>query len=131
MKLARGTAVIALVSALAAGGACGGGGPSDACGEVAPCGGDLVGTWTLTSTCSRRPALPAKLCDGATLAHSSFDVTGAVTFGADHSFGLSATESGAIEMSVPASCLGGGDPTAACTQLTPAVPAGVGARCIA
>jgi hypothetical protein len=109
---------------------CGGGDSSDACGKVAPCGGDLVGAWTLTSTCTTRPVLPGKLCDAATVTHSSFQVSGKATFGADHSFGISATESGTIEVSVPASCLvGAGDATASCAELTPTVPAGVGARC--
>ncbi|HVU51544.1 MAG TPA: hypothetical protein VHL80_12705 [Polyangia bacterium] len=132
MTPARGTFIglLAGLAGAASAAGCGGGSP-DACGKVAPCGGDLVGTWTLTSTCATRPALPAKVCDGATIAHSSFDVSGSATFGADHTFGISATESGTIEVSVPAACLGAGSPTDACTQLTPAVPPGTGARCVA
>ena len=131
MKPARGTALVAFVSGLAwaAAAGCGGASP-DACGKVPPCGGDLVGAWTLTSACTTRPALPAGLCDAATVAHSSFDVSGEATFGADHSFGISATESGTIEVSVPASCLGPGDRTQACTQITPTVPTGEGVSCV-
>jgi hypothetical protein len=108
-----------------------GGGTSDSCGKVPPCGGDLVGTWTLTSTCTSRPVVPGQLCAAATVTHSSFAVSGTATFGADHSFGISATESGTIEVSVPAACLtSAGDATTSCVQLTPAVPTGVGARCV-
>jgi hypothetical protein len=107
-----------------------GGGSADACGQVPPCGGDIVGTWTLTSTCTTRPVLPVKLCDAATVAHSSFDVSGKATFGADQTFDISLTESGSIEVSVPASCLGPGDRTQACIQITPTVPTGVAARCV-
>jgi hypothetical protein len=128
---ARGAALVVawLAGAWVAG--CGGGGSPDACGRVEPCGGDLVGTWRLSSACSTQPALPAKLCAAATVKHSSFEVSGTATFGADGTYGISATTWGTIEVSVPASCLTGGDVTSSCTQLALQAPANIGAQCLA
>jgi hypothetical protein len=120
-------ALLGLVVAFAAG--CGGG-SDDSCGRVAPCGGEVVGAWKLSSACSTAPPLPAKLCAAATVRHSSFDVSGTATFGADLSFSLDANASGTIEVSVPTSCLTFGDATATCAQITPQAPAGVDVQCV-
>ena len=107
-----------------------GGSADDACGRVQPCGGDVVGTWQLSSTCANPPPLPGKLCADATVRHSSYDVSGTATFGADLSFSISATETGTIEVSVPATCLMMGAATQSCDQITPEVPSGVNVRCV-
>jgi hypothetical protein len=127
MKRARN---VVLGLAMLAGAACGRGAPSD-CGRVEPCGGDLVGTWQLSGTCATNPVVPVSFCAAATVAHSTFHVSGSATFGADGSFAISATKSGTIEYAVPASCLvlpGGGSES--CAQLTPTVPAGLGVQCV-
>src|SRR3954470_13029143 len=73
------------VAALMAG--CGGdgkGGGAASCGKVAPCGGSLVGTWTVSSSCdSPTNFTGGAACPGATIDESQVKVTGLLTFGAD------------------------------------------------
>jgi hypothetical protein len=127
MTAARGAAAVVGL-AVAWGGGCGGG-SADACGRVQPCGGDVVGTWKLTSACSTAPPVPAKLCAAATVKHSSFGISGAAKFGADLGYSVDAIQSGTIEVSVPGGCLSVGDATLSCEQITPQVSAGVNVRC--
>ena len=123
--------LLAAMGLVIAGGAgCGAGDSGDACAKVQPCGGDLVGTWQLSSACASQPPLPGKLCAAATVVYASFSIAGTETFEADLSYSLSATTSGTIQVSVPTSCLVVGDATMTCAQITPQVSAEVNVRCV-
>jgi hypothetical protein len=117
------------ILALAAAG-CGGGASADSCGQVQPCGGDVVGTWKLTSACAVHPPVPDGLCAAATVAHSSYEISGTATFGADLKYSIVANARATLEVTVPGSCLTIGGVTTSCTQLTPQVGSGVNVRCV-
>ena len=80
-----------LVAAGAAGTlACGSGG-SDNCGQVSPCGGDVVGTWSWTRACPNAAAYTAQAdtsCRGSFVTSISQAVGGSITFNADLTFRL-------------------------------------------
>jgi hypothetical protein len=130
MNGARWGRAAALGLVIAGGAGCGASDSGDACARVQPCGGDLLGTWQLSSACASEPPLPGKLCAAATVINASFSITGTETFEADLSYSLSATTSGTIQVSVPASCLIVGNATMTCAQLTPQVTPEVNARCV-
>jgi hypothetical protein len=130
MRGSRLRLLAALGLALVVGAGCGASSADDACAQVQPCGGDLVGTWELSSACASEPPLPGKLCAQATVVNSSFSLAGTETFEADLSYSLGATESGTIQVSVPASCLVVGDETETCAQITPQVAPEVNVRCV-
>jgi hypothetical protein len=82
------------------------------CGEVAPCGGDVVGSWTVADSCIGVPqedtdqldALKQQ-CPQLTYRTSS-DAAGIALFTADtYAFGFAATAT--IKLRFPASCIGG------------------------
>jgi hypothetical protein len=84
------------------------------CGQVEPCGGDLVGTWDLTGGCVNQTALSASVasmvngCSGLTVAVSGFMISGSITFNADMSYSTAgAMESFMFTETLPASCIGG------------------------
>jgi hypothetical protein len=91
-----------------------GGGPGDACGRTPPCGGDLVGSWTITSGCVDPSVAVAGIenvlggsCPGLTIDSVSTVQSGTFTFAADLTFTASASVGGTITATLPPSCLGG------------------------
>ena len=68
-----GIAGLVSVAALLAGcgGSSDGGGGGGSCGKVSPCGGSLVGTWTITSSCESVSNFTVGAeCPGATIDES-------------------------------------------------------------
>jgi len=89
---------------------CGGSSGPPNCGAEQPCGGDVVGTWSLAGACSNVSAASAELmasCPGASIRGISVSLTGALTYNADLTYTatnwhelFSATET------VPLTCAG-------------------------
>jgi hypothetical protein len=80
----------ALATGVLAAPACGSSAP-DSCGRVSPCGGDVVGSWTLGRACPSAAAYTAQAaesCPGSFVSSISQDVSGSITFNADLSFRL-------------------------------------------
>jgi hypothetical protein len=109
--------VLGLVGALVLS-ACGGGG-SASCENAAACGGDVVGTWKITSSCVKYTgSAMTDFCPSATLGATSFNVTGSETFGADGTYTSAITVAGSVTVNVPASCLKFNGLTLTCDQIT-------------
>jgi len=107
---------------------CGEGGAGRAvpasCGAIAPCGGDVVGTWTPDGSCVSQASLQARYMTelgGECPAGTSVSIVQATsdwasiasTFNADGSYSGTTTFSASVEISVPAACL----VTRACADL--------------
>jgi hypothetical protein len=94
---------------------------ADSCGKVAPCGGDLVGTWTVVDACSGATTAssgsPIASCPNATAQVGNVSASGTATFNADMTYSVSITESGSETLVVPTSCLTSGTTTVTCTDL--------------
>jgi hypothetical protein len=75
-------------------------------GAPTPCGGDLVGTWTYSTTCNAQQSNVAG-CPGAMLSTNNSNVAGALTFGASGSFSMNVTEDAVETLTLPASCTAG------------------------
>ena len=68
------------------GGNIGGGPPPASCGQVRPCGGDVVGTWAFLGVCLNVAANTAELaasCPGASVSDYAHTKSGFLTFNAD------------------------------------------------
>jgi hypothetical protein len=94
-----------------------GSGANDNCGQVQPCGGDVVGAWTLARACPSAVAYTAQAaesCLGSSVSSISQAVSGSVTFNADLTFRLeNASNTLATNNSFPLSC----QALTACTDL--------------
>jgi hypothetical protein len=82
------------------------------CGAFAPCGGSLVGTWSLTSQCLNVDELTLSaqqgfFCPQAQVAAASASVSGTVTFGGDNSFTLAEDRTSSMTIDFPIACTGG------------------------
>lgn len=81
-------------------------GPEPVCAFV-PCGGDLVGNWTIQQAC---PApMHVQDCPIAELEPKDVTVSGTFSFGTDGGLTFDITSSGAWEGVVPSSCVAGTD----------------------
>ena len=101
------TAVPALV---VAGFGCGAG-SGGSCGATQPCGGDLVGAWTITAGCSSRSVAASELmtivggpCPTLAITSTEDHPSGTITFNADLTFTASYSITGSITAAVPARC---------------------------
>ena len=68
------------------GGNDGGGAPPASCGQVRPCGGDVVGTWAFLGVCEDTAAISAELaagCPGASVSDYAQTISGFLTLNAD------------------------------------------------
>jgi hypothetical protein len=94
--------------------ACGGSSSSASCGSQTACGGNVVGTWKVESSCSStsssyRPfAIPSSgekpnFCS-STLSASGLTVSGTLTFGSDSTYSFTLVEGGSIRYTVPSWC---------------------------
>lgn len=96
-------------SAGGTGGTIGTGGAAGSCTDVTACGGDVVGTWTVTSPCLKAAG---KLdltsigiaCDDAS-ASGSLKVTGTWIAKSDRTYTDNTTTTGELQISLPSSCL--------------------------
>ena len=98
-----------LVGALAAffGASCGGGGGGSCSTPMAPmaCGGDIVGTWAVTSSCVHFTGpIGDSTCPAATL-EASVEYSGTVSYTAAMTYTQDVTVSGSETIVIPASCL--------------------------
>jgi len=80
------------------------------CSNVAPCGGNVVGTWNVTSSCLRLTgAMDVSLaglgCKTVPLSSGSLQVTGKWTGNADGTYADNTTTTGSIAFPLDASCL--------------------------
>ncbi len=92
------------------------------CGKVAPCGGDIVGTWKIVDSCAdiSSASLANSACPNETLSVNSISVSGSVTFTANMTYTVSASESASETLSVPMNCLSSGGVTVTCDDLATA-----------
>jgi len=100
--------LISVMAALLAG--CGGssGDGGGSCGKVSPCGGSLVGTWTITSSCeSVSNFTDGTECPGATIDESQLVTSGTLVFNADMTFTVSGTIDGTRRFKVALACVAG------------------------
>jgi hypothetical protein len=98
--------------------ACGGSGGS--CGGVQPCGGDVVGNWTISGECVNTASANMQImaeCPGASISTSGIRVTGNVTFNADMTYAVTETISASVRETIPLSCLQSGTTRVTCAQL--------------
>jgi len=92
----------------------GGTGGATACGTVEPCGGDLVGTWTLATQCLDPGEEAASVqqnyyCAQATVASSALTVSGSVAFSSSMSYSVTESVAYRLTVNLPLSCTGGED----------------------
>ncbi len=90
------------------------------CSNSAGCGGNIVGTWKITSSCvtvDLGDAMNAE-CPGETTNSSGLKASGTVTYAADMTYTSSFTVTGNITLTLPASCLKRNNITLTCAQLT-------------
>ncbi len=84
---------------------------SATCGNVQACGGNLVGTWTLTGLCLSPAALTPDyqnlVCSGLTVTSSNATVSGTLALNSDMSYSLSQNVKLVLTYSFPSSCTGG------------------------
>lgn len=91
---------------------CGGGNSAPPkCLQVQPCGGNVVGTWTLLGACYA-PAFRTQLndslatsCPGASIDTLDIDISGTLTFNADLTYTASVHEMLTVTERIPLSCL--------------------------
>jgi hypothetical protein len=98
--------------------ACGGGNGS--CGKVQPCGGSVVGNWTISGECFNSASLNMDVmadCPGATVNTSGVKVSGSATFDANGNYTVMETVSLSATETIPASCLSMNGLTLTCAQL--------------
>ena len=104
---------------------CGSSAGSGNCGKVAPCGGNIVGDWTIVDTCLAFTGSDASplgaACPSATLDAGGFNATGTVSYRSDLTFSTMITLSGTMGLSVPQSCLTMEGITLTCAQLDQAL----------
>ncbi|WP_437279169.1 hypothetical protein WME90_01015 [Sorangium sp. So ce375] len=99
------------------------------CGEVAACGGDPTGTWTIDETCLD-PSMFEGLNEGcdAEIDISGMVVGGRAEFRADNTYVTTATQQGPIRVVYPAACLMAEDATFTCAQLNETLQEAVGGK---
>lgn len=83
------------------------GSTNSTCASLSPCGGNLVGVWTISAVCVSGTASIAS-CPAATIAVSS-QTTGTMTFRADGSYVSNVSATIQEDISEPLSCLGSSD----------------------
>jgi hypothetical protein len=92
--------------AAGAGGGAGGG----ACLQVEPCGGNVVGTWKLTSECLDLASLQPtaqNACLYASITAATASVSGTLTFASNMTYSLTETQTVIIDWFFPEACLNG------------------------
>src|SRR5689334_9941313 len=95
---------------------CGGGGGT--CGAAAPCGGEIVGTWSISSSClSANISMFEADCPAATATGVGLKITGTITYGADMTYTSQTTTTGSVRVTFPRDCIG----TTTCADIQPAL----------
>ncbi len=95
---------------------------SSSCGKAAPCGGDIVGDWTIAESClTFAVESPVADCPSATIQTSGFDLTGTVSYRSDLTYSTVLTVGGSFSLTLPSSCLTFEGITLTCAQVDQAV----------
>lgn len=84
-------------------GGAGGAGAGGACTSFTACGGSLLGTWQLTSTCFFMPPA-ATGCAAETVDAATFHESGSYMFNSDLTYSASVVPSGTLGFTTPQSC---------------------------
>ncbi|HXU00602.1 MAG TPA: hypothetical protein VN903_06395 [Polyangia bacterium] len=101
-----------------------GSGALASCGKVQPCGGDVVGSWTINGECVDTSSITMQVsgaCPGVSIDASGIRITGNATFNADMTYTMNEMISASISESIPASCLRMNGVTVTCAQLDQAI----------
>ena len=79
------------------------------CGQVAPCGGDLTGTWNITAACVTAVGTKdlESACPGLGVDVTAVSISGTETFNSDMTYTSMQTDKETISENVPGSCLNG------------------------
>jgi len=88
--------------------ACGGDGAGGggSCGAVQPCGGSLIGTWTVNDSCQSVTDFTFDMaCPEASIDQSAIITSGSLTFNADMTVTVNLSQSGTLRVTAPLSCL--------------------------
>jgi hypothetical protein len=106
-----------LMAVLFAGGC--GSSSAGTCGNSAACGGDVVGTWTISSSCVNVTASGFDAqCPSATVDSYNVKIGGTFTYNTDMTYTSNTTTSGSVVVTLPASCLTTQGVTVTCAQIT-------------
>lgn len=104
-----------ILSAGCSGSTSSGGGPN--CSSFNACGGNIAGTWRVTSECVGSQYNPfAANCPSATFSESA-SVSGTLAFNTDGTYTITDMGSATGALSIPSSCLSVGGATLTCDQL--------------
>ena len=109
--------------------ACGGG--SGSCAKVAPCGGDVIGNWTISGACFNAAALNMNIgmsCPGATFNITALSVSGSASFNADLTYTTAGTATISLQETIPVSCLTAGGTALTCAELDQQLQADIAAN---
>lgn len=89
------------------------------CANSAACGGDIVGTWKITSTCvSATGAMgDSATCPASTVSASHLTIIGSTTYNADMTYTQAGKLNGMATIVLPASCFTSQGVTFTCDQL--------------
>lgn len=83
-----------------------GGTSGGSCGNVQPCGGDLVGTWTINKACISS-LTPDSTCAGDTISNTSATETGTLSFTSAGTYTSNVSLTLSYTEMIPASCISG------------------------
>ena len=120
LRRARTGGVFAAIVLLAA---CSESGGSGSCGKVQPCGGSLVGTWTLQSSCESIANFVGDAdCPGASLDQSMVVTSGSFVFNADLTYTVNTSVSGTRKVRAPLECIGAASCDEYATLFVPGPP---------
>jgi len=101
-------------------GGSGAGGSGGTCSNTPPCGGAIVGKWSVTSSCVSADAtsMVSMSCPAETVSASGVAIKGTVTYNADLTYSTNTTMSGNVVFNLPASCLSHDGGAVSCDELT-------------
>ena len=83
----------------------GGTGGTSGCGSVQPCGGDLVGTWTITGIRVNTPSMADPSCPGSGLSNVNATESGTVTYTAGGTYSTNIVGTLTYTETIPQSCI--------------------------
>ncbi len=96
------------------------------CGNVAPCGGDILGTWRIVGSCSSS-SMPLGLngfCPNLAVEKGSASISGTAIFSLNGTYTLYVTQAISGTLAVPTSCLESHGVTVTCDELAMALGGG-------
>ena len=108
------------------GGGTGGSGGGSGCGSVAPCGGSIAATWSITGICVTPQTMNNPNCPGGTLTITGATESGTLSFTSAGTYTANVTATVSIMDTTPSSCIA----PATCADLAAAyVAEGASATC--